>query len=65
MMWIFTDLARGKSIVFDDEVKVRNFIKEYGNYCYDLCDEFPTEEEDYTLMAVPLNPNFKEWLKGD
>lgn len=63
MMWIFTDLASGDSAVFDDEANARAFVKEYGNYCYDLCDEFPTEaEQDYTLRAVPLNPNFKEWL---
>ena len=61
MVWIFTDLTSGDSAVFDDEDKARNFVKEYGNNCYDLYNEFPAEEEDYTLRAVPLNPNFEKW----
>lgn len=63
--WIFTDLISGDSAVFDDESKARNFVKEYGNYCYDLYDEFPEEGEDYTLRVAPLNPNFEDWRVGD
>ena len=67
-MWVFTDSESGESgenAVFDDETEARNFVKEYGNYYYDLCNDFPSEaDKDYTLRAVPLNPNFKDWLKG-
>lgn len=65
MIWIFTDLVCGSSVAFDDEIKARIFVKEYGNWCYDLYDEFPEEGGDYTLRAVPLNLNFKEWNEGD
>lgn len=61
IVWIFTDLASGNSVAFDDEDNARSFVKAYGSKCYDLYDEFPVEEEDYTLRAVPLNPNFEDW----